>query len=161
MDANWQRFLFPRTIAILGASESGFSSGNIFRNLRGFGFAGEIIPVHPRHATVFGLRAYPSLQDAPSADAVIVLLGRDRVEEAVEQAIAARAGGVILPAGGFRESGDPAWIAAEEAHLRRGQAGGDATDPDRTASASWRCRAGRQCRSDPIHGNSPPARLHC
>ncbi|WP_228003040.1 acetate--CoA ligase family protein [Nocardia australiensis] len=60
----FEALLAPRTVAVLGASGRGSNGGNLFiRNLRQFGFEGEIIPVHPSADTIEGLPAIPSLAD--------------------------------------------------------------------------------------------------
>lgn len=56
----------PRTIAVVGASATTVSGGNRFiRNLRNFGYAGRIVPIHPTAAEVEGLQACRSLADVP------------------------------------------------------------------------------------------------
>lgn len=56
----------PSCIAVVGASATSVSGGNRFiRNLRNFGYAGHIVPIHPTAAEVEGLPAYPSLADVP------------------------------------------------------------------------------------------------
>lgn len=60
----FDRLLAPKVVAVLGASGRGTNGGNLFiRNLRQFGFRGEIIPVHPSADTVEGLPTIPSLAD--------------------------------------------------------------------------------------------------
>ncbi|MGI9476351.1 MAG: acetate--CoA ligase family protein [Hyphomicrobiaceae bacterium] len=52
----------PRSIAVAGASATGTSPGNRYlRALKAYGFAGDIVPIHPTAETVEGLQAYPSL----------------------------------------------------------------------------------------------------
>lgn len=107
------RLLNPRSIALVGASERGFSSRNTLDNLRSIGYPGAVLPVNPRRATVFGMTCYPSLRDCPPVDVVFGLVSREATEGLVTDAVAAGAGGVVLSVGGFKESGDPEWVAAE------------------------------------------------
>lgn len=111
--AGFERLLNPHSIAIVGASERGFSSRNALDNLRSIGYPGEILPVNPRHATVFGMPSHASLRDCPPVDVVFGLVSRNATENLVADAIAAGAGGLVLPVGGFKESGDPDWVARE------------------------------------------------
>lgn len=69
--------------------------------------------VNPKHGTVFGERAHRSPADAPPVDLAVVMVARERVEAAVREALEAGAGGLLVVTGGFRESGDAVWAAAE------------------------------------------------
>ncbi len=74
--------------------------------LRKHGFAGDILPVHPREAEVLGERAYPSVADIPGpVDLAYILLNTPQVEGAV-RAVAARGIPVAcVLADGFAEAG--------------------------------------------------------
>lgn len=56
----------PSCIAVVGASASAVSGGNRFiRNLRSFGYAGQIVPIHPTAPEIEGLPACRSLAEVP------------------------------------------------------------------------------------------------
>lgn len=56
--------LKARSVAVVGASERPGSVGDqTIRQLVSGGFDGEVYPVNPRHATVHGLRSWPSLDE--------------------------------------------------------------------------------------------------
>lgn len=58
----------PASVAVLGASAKGTNPANLFiRNIRDFGFAGPIYPVHPTATRVESHSAYPSLSALPEA----------------------------------------------------------------------------------------------
>jgi len=64
------KYLFrPESIALIGASDRPQSLGaTVMRNLLAGGYAGNIVPVNPKHARVAGKRAFPdvgSLEQAP------------------------------------------------------------------------------------------------
>lgn len=60
----FERLMEPQAVAVLGASGRGTNAGNLFiRNLKQFGFAGEIIPVHPTADLIEGLPTVASLGD--------------------------------------------------------------------------------------------------
>ncbi|OJU05841.1 MAG: hypothetical protein BGN87_01750 [Rhizobiales bacterium 65-79] len=83
------RHLFrPRSIAVLGASENGKSPGNaIIRYSKKFGFAGKLIPVHPRAEQIEGLPTVSSLSNLEeAADFAYVAIGADAAVSALEQA---------------------------------------------------------------------------
>ena len=99
--ADLQTLFNPRSIALIGASESSSRSRAIISNLREFGYRGEIFPVHPKRDEAFGLRCYPRVTDIPEVvDAFIIAVPRDQVivalEGCAEKSIPA---GVIISAG--------------------------------------------------------------
>src|SRR5258708_16050437 len=57
----------PQNVAVIGATEKIGSVGRtILWNLINSQFAGAIYPINPKHRTVLGLPAYPSLRDVPA-----------------------------------------------------------------------------------------------
>lgn len=80
----------PARIAVVGASATSVSGGNRFiRNLKNFGYAGAILPIHPKAEEIEGLRAYPSLADVPH-----------QIDYAYVAVAAAAAPGVVRSGGG-------------------------------------------------------------
>ncbi|MEO8145508.1 MAG: CoA-binding protein, partial [Betaproteobacteria bacterium] len=64
--ADLRRFLAPRRVAFIGATEDlGKFGGRCVRLLIDFGFQGAIYPVNPKRREIFGLKCYPSLADVP------------------------------------------------------------------------------------------------
>ena len=60
-------FLRPRSIALVGASDTPGSIGALLlANLLASGFTGPVYPVNPRHQVIRELPAYPDLARAPS-----------------------------------------------------------------------------------------------
>jgi acetate---CoA ligase (ADP-forming) len=105
MNDDWKsdlQILFnPRSIALIGASESSSRARAIFSNLREFGYRGKIFPVHPKRGQAFGLSCYPKVTDIPEVvDAFIIAIPRDQVigalEGCAEKGVQA---GVIISAG--------------------------------------------------------------
>jgi len=99
--ADLQTLFNPRSVALIGASESSSRSRAIISNMREFGYRGEIFPVHPKRDEAFGLRCYPRVTDIPEVvDAFIIAIPRDQVivalEGCAEKSIPA---GVIISAG--------------------------------------------------------------
>jgi acyl-CoA synthetase (NDP forming) len=102
-----QRFFHPKSIAIIGLSDSGRSPGiPSLANLLGKSDL-DVFLVHPKAETLFGRRAYPSLPAiGKSVDAVLSLVGATHAIDVVSQARTAKAGGVIVIAAGFKEIGE-------------------------------------------------------
>ena len=97
----------PRRIALVGASSDPSrltARAQIY--LRKHGFAGEILPVHPRKAEVLGERAYPSVTDIPGpVDFAYILLNTRQVEGVVEAVAAKGIPAACVLADGFAEAG--------------------------------------------------------
>ena len=97
----------PRSIAVVGASEvPGKAAERRTRSLIQGGFDGEVYLINPKRDTLFERRAYPSLAEIPGEIdlAMIVIPGRF-IPEAVAQAAAKGAGGVVIITAGMGESG--------------------------------------------------------
>src|SRR2546423_14384804 len=89
-----ERILHPRSVAVLGASDSKDKfGGRIMHFLVRHGFAGELYPINLRRAEVLGRKAYPSIADAPTpADVAILALPPGAPAPAARQAAEAGAG---------------------------------------------------------------------
>src|SRR4051794_37103864 len=118
------RLLAPRSVAVVGASERPDSYGaETMRNLDAVAFAGEVWPVNPGRATVFGHDCFPSLADLPAApDAVVIAIPAAGVPAVVEAAGAMGCGGAVVFAAGFGETGGGTGLDMQlrEAALRHG-----------------------------------------
>jgi acetate---CoA ligase (ADP-forming) len=107
--AELERLIAPRSIAVVGASPRPSSFGlRTIENLAHY--AGEVYPVNAKYEAIAGRRCYGSLAALPqSPDCVVLVVPRDGVEAALEEAAAAGAGGAIVYASGYGE------LAREEA----------------------------------------------
>ena len=100
--------LYPERVAIVGASRREDSIGAlVLRNLIEAGFQGELYPIHREAAEIQGLRAYPTILDAPGPVdlAVVVVPAADAIEVAED---CGRAGvkSLLVLSSGFAESGE-------------------------------------------------------
>ncbi|MBS0540337.1 MAG: CoA-binding protein, partial [Proteobacteria bacterium] len=97
----------PRRIALIGASsDEKRTTSRPQRFLQKHGFAGEILPVNPGRAEIFGVKAWKSIDDIPGEidHAYILLNGKD----AVSALSACGARGIKVAsilAGGFADAG--------------------------------------------------------
>ncbi len=95
----------PRSIALIGASESSSRARAVFNNLREFGYRGEIFPVNPTRSEVFGLKCYPSVIAIPATiDAFIMAIQRDRVIPALEACVEKGVQAGVIVSAGFAEA---------------------------------------------------------
>ncbi|TAK46526.1 MAG: bifunctional acyl-CoA synthetase/GNAT family N-acetyltransferase [Xanthobacteraceae bacterium] len=81
-----ERLFAPRSIAVIGASNTPKKAGNvIMRNLLEGGFSGPIMPVNPRHRAVAGVLSYPTIASLPETPDLAILASP---AETVPQAVA-------------------------------------------------------------------------
>src|SRR5262249_60004565 len=79
--------LAPRCVAIVGASPRENTLGNnVVVNLRRFGYAGRILPMHPSAPEVAGLPAYRSFAELPeTAECAGLALPADKIAASIPQ----------------------------------------------------------------------------
>ncbi|QXJ20794.1 GNAT family N-acetyltransferase [Actinomadura graeca] len=120
-----QRLLFPRSVAVIGASRAEHSVGQtVLRNLLGGDFTGPVYPVHPTAVAVAGVRAYASVLEIPDGvDLAVVAVRADAVHDVVEQCAGKGVHGLVVVSSGFGETG-PEGRASQEELVRLARAYG-------------------------------------
>ncbi len=100
--------LQPRSIAVIGASPRENTLGNnVVVNLRRYGYAGSILPVHPSAPEVAGLPAFRSAAELPQApDCAVLAVSADKVLASLEEGVARGLKAAVIFASGFAELGD-------------------------------------------------------
>ncbi|MEM4302681.1 MAG: CoA-binding protein [Candidatus Caldarchaeum sp.] len=104
---NARDILYPKSIAVVGASKHAGSIGNtILKNVLEHGFKGKVYPVNPNEQELLGLKCYPSLLDIPEpVDLACIVIPSKAVLEVVKQAAAKHVKGLIIYSSGFAEKG--------------------------------------------------------
>jgi acyl-CoA synthetase (NDP forming) len=114
--ASLRRLLSPRSVAVIGVSATPTSFGaRAITNCAEFG--GEVWGVNPKYAgqDLHGRPCYGSIAEMPDgADCVLLAMPREGVEAALRGVAAKGAGGVIVFASGYGETGIPERRAEEE-----------------------------------------------
>ncbi|MGH7067058.1 MAG: CoA-binding protein, partial [Acetobacteraceae bacterium] len=102
------RILHPRSVAVLGASDSlDKFGGRIMHFLVRHGFAGEIYPINLHRKEIAGRRAFERITAVPaSPDIAILAVPIEHLVRSVEEAAAAGVGCSVIIATGFAEAGD-------------------------------------------------------
>ncbi|MHA6627507.1 acetate--CoA ligase family protein [Pseudonocardia sichuanensis] len=102
-----REFFAPRSIALVGASDSSGWGRFVVDSLRTAGFTGALRPVHPKHPTAFDLPTVPSLRalDAP-VDLAYVFAPTHAVESVLDDAAAAGVRNAVVLASGYGDGGD-------------------------------------------------------
>jgi acyl-CoA synthetase (NDP forming) len=105
--AELRRLLHPESIAVVGASTRPGSFGErVLVNLADY--AGPVFAVNPRYPRIGERVCFPSLAAiGRKVDCVIIAAAREAVEPLVREAAAAGAGGVVIFASGYAETGKP------------------------------------------------------
>ena len=102
-----REFFAPRSIAVVGASDTSGWARFVAAGSKAAGFGGPLIPVHPVHSTVWGQPAVPSLRDLTEpVDLAFIMAPADAVGGVLDDAAAAGVRNVIVLASGYREVGD-------------------------------------------------------
>lgn len=101
-----RRFFAPRSLAIVGASETAYWSKNAMVNTTVFGFDGPVVPVNPRRKSVFGRECIASLRHLTKpVDLVYIAVPPDVASAALHDAAAVGIRNAVIIAAGFSEAG--------------------------------------------------------
>jgi 4-hydroxybutyrate---CoA ligase (ADP-forming) len=96
-------FLYPQSIAIIGASDKAGVGNAIFSNIVN-GYKGTIYPINPASSTVFGIKAYRSVLDVSEDIDLAVVATPNRIVPAVMEDIGKKKiKGAIIVTAGFKE----------------------------------------------------------
>jgi acetyltransferase len=109
MDTHYLKSLFtPHKIALFGASDRENSvAGVVFRNLVSSGFEGKIFAINPKHETVQGEKAYPSLDAiGEPVDLAVVATPASTIPAIVEACGEHGIKMMLILSAGFREIGE-------------------------------------------------------
>lgn len=104
---NIRSLFYPKSIAVIGASEDRKKLGNvIFRNCLKFGYTGKVFPINLSAKSVEGHRAYQRVKDIPVRPDLVIIATPAKTIPAIISEIA-REGipAVSIISAGFRELG--------------------------------------------------------
>ena len=105
---NLRPLLAPRSIAIVGASESPDSwAPEIERSLRHMGYGGELYPINPKYDTVWGRTCLSSIEELPrGVDLVVFVVPARVVVRMIDDCGRRGVRGIMVVSSGFAEAGD-------------------------------------------------------
>ena len=109
----------PKSVALIGASTRAHSVGAVTAdNLRSAGFDGQIMLVNAKHADVAGTTAFPDVASLPQApDLAVICTPAPAVPSLISELGARGTKAAIVITAGFREAGNAAGVALEQAML--------------------------------------------
>lgn len=110
----------PQSVAVVGASELAGSVGRaLFENL--LPFKGKVFPINPRHATLFGRKAFATITDVPNPiDLAVIATPAKTVPQIVRDCAVAGVKGAIIISAGFKEVGAAGLELENQILARRG-----------------------------------------
>lgn len=109
------RLFTPRSIAVIGASATPGSVGNIYlKSLLDGEYGGRVYPVNPKYDEILGLRCYDSIRETGPADLAVIATNRRLALRLLEECAAAGVENAIIPTGGFEEVGEEGARLEEE-----------------------------------------------
>lgn len=105
---NLDKIFYPRSIAVVGATENKFKWGSfILTNVLDGGFQGSVYPVTRSSATVYGRNACASVRDLPQpVDLVFITTPAGTVLEVLRDCASRNIKDVVMITSGFSEAGD-------------------------------------------------------
>ena len=116
MSHDLRPLLAPRSIAIVGASESPDSwAPEIYRSLLHLGFEGELYPINPKYGEVWGRPCRSSVLELPrGVDLVVFVVPARLVVRMIDDCGAVGVRGIMVVSSGFAEAGEEGRALQEE-----------------------------------------------
>ncbi len=102
-----KELFYPKHVAVVGVSKNPSKVGHvIFANMVKMGFSGHVYPVNPKYKEVLGHKCYPSVEDVPKVDVVVIAVPAGFVPDIIRQAGKKGCKYAIVISGGFGEAGN-------------------------------------------------------
>ena len=96
----------PRSIAIIGASNSPGFPSRVPKLLWQFGYSGQVFLVNPKYKELFGFEVYPSIDAIPAdVDLAVLIIQAKNVVSVLEECVAKGIRAAVIFSSGFAEMG--------------------------------------------------------
>jgi len=98
----------PASVAVVGASETpGKAAERRTRSLLEGGYSGKVFLINPKRETLFGKKAYPSLDKVPEpVDLIMVVIPARFIPDVIIQSAQKNAKGAVIITAGLGETGE-------------------------------------------------------
>jgi acetyltransferase len=108
MRHNIEYIFYPRSVAVVGASNTPGSVGHVtFANILVNGYTGVVYPVNLRARSVMGVKAYPSLIHIPDeVDLAVIIVPAPLVPEVIQECGNKGVKSAVIITAGFKEIGE-------------------------------------------------------
>lgn len=106
--ASLHTLFFPKTVAVIGATEKEGSVGRtVVKNLVASPFGGKVYPINPKRPAVLGIKAYPTVKDVPELiELAIVCTPAKTIPGIVKELVDVKVPTCIIISAGFAEMGE-------------------------------------------------------
>ena len=107
MESDINKFFYPRSLCIVGASGKKGNLGYELTNcVKSYGYTGKLFLVNPKTEEILGTKCHPSVPDIKEdIDLAIVMVPKQFVEDTILQLLAKKVTSIILITAGFKETG--------------------------------------------------------
>ncbi|MFC1998490.1 acetate--CoA ligase family protein [Chloroflexota bacterium] len=123
--AKYQPLMYPKSIAVVGATEKPKAGRRFLETMMKCGYDGMLYPVNPEYKEILGLKCYPNVASIPQpVDYVIISIPYKLVLDALDDCARNRAKIVHIFSAGFAESGTDAGRRMEEKLKAKAKQGG-------------------------------------
>ncbi len=96
--------LRARSVAIVGISQPGRFGGQVYANLRDFGYTGAVYGVNPHYTSLYGQPCYPSLSNLPDRpDCAVLAVPNQRLLETLQEAATLKISAAVIFASAYSE----------------------------------------------------------
>ena len=104
--ASLHPFLYPKSIAVIGATDAAGKVGHIvMRNLLAASFSGEVYPVNSARNRIMDRKAYPNVSSLPETpDLAVIVTPAPTVPAIIEECASKQIPAALIISAGFRET---------------------------------------------------------
>ena len=107
MESDINKFFYPRSLCIIGASgKKGNLGYELTSCVKSYGYTGKLFLVNPKSKEILGTKCHPSISEIKEdIDLAIVMVPKQFVEETIQQLLDKKVTSIILITAGFKETG--------------------------------------------------------
>lgn len=108
MSTVFDKFFYPKTICIIGASSKPKSLGyELTKSVLEYGYTGKLFLVNPKADEIFGIKCFPTISEInENIDLAILMVPKSFVEESLIELLNKKVEAIILITAGFKETGN-------------------------------------------------------
>lgn len=113
MNSVFDKFFYPKSICVVGASSKPKSLGyELTKSILEYGYSGDLILINPKSDEILGVKCFPSIKDIDKEiDLAILMVPKQFVEESLNELLAKNVQAIILITAGFKETGEAGELA--------------------------------------------------
>jgi acetyltransferase len=115
MNSVFDKFFYPKSICVIGASSKPKSLGyELTRSILEYQYTGDLLLVNPKAEEIFGIKCYSSITEIEKKiELAIVMVQKQFVEDSIKELLSKGVSAIILITAGFKETGEAGQKAEE------------------------------------------------